>query len=88
MFGVALYSLIKNYFEQEGIKNNQSEQGLTYSEMYDKEYIEHLKNLCESLFIDHNLDNECVNEDELCEVVWDAQYKIDVKIREELNKLN
>ena len=87
MFGIQLYSLVKSYFEGEGIKNDESERGLPYSKMYNEEYIEHLKDICDSFSINHNLNNEYTNEDELCEIIWDAQYKIDTKIREIFNKI-
>ena len=53
MFVVQLYSIMKDYFELNGVKEKEAEEDIkTYSEMYDQEYLDKLLSIADSLFID------------------------------------
>lgn len=89
MFVVQLYSIMKDYFELNGVKEKEAEEDIkTYSEMYDQEYLDKLLSIADSLFIDiESIDFDFMDEDELVECVGNIQYEIEEKIKKELYKL-
>ena len=89
MFVVQLYSIMKDYFELNGVKEKESEEDIkTYSEMYDQDYLDKLLSTADSLFIDiESIDFDFMDEDELVECVGNIQYEIEEKIKKELYKL-
>lgn len=85
MLNIQLWKDLKEYFEHNGVKEHQSEI-MSYEDMYDKDYCDWLSHFYTCLFnkscdLDHN------NIDELCEKVWNAQYEIETKLKEEFKKL-
>ena len=89
MFVVQLYSIMKDYFELNGVKEKEAEEDIkTYSEMYDQEYLDKLLSIADSLFIDiESIDFDFMDEDELVECVGNIQYEIEEIIKKELYKL-
>lgn len=89
MFVVQLYSIMKQYFELNGVKEQEAREDIkTDSEMYNKEYLDELSNIADSLFINMaSIDFDSMDEDELVNTVGNIQYQIEEKIKDELYKL-
>lgn len=89
MFVVQLYSIVKEYFELNGVKNKEAEEDKkSYSEMYDEEYIDKLLSIANSLFTNmSSVELHYSDEEELANAVWNIQYEIEEKIKAEMHKL-
>lgn len=89
MFVVQLYSIVKEYFELNGVKNKEAAEDMkSVSEMYDEEYINKLLSIADSLFTNmSSVELHYSNEEELANTVFDIQYEIEEKIKAEMHKL-
>ena len=86
MLGIQLWSDIKEYFEKNGVKEDQAEKNMSYKVMYDENYCSWLSHFYKCLFYkDCNLDYEDI--DDLVEAVQDAQYEIETELKRRFNKL-
>ena len=82
---VQLWHDMKEYFQNNGVKEYQSEKDVSYEEMYDEQYCNWLSHFYYCTF-NKPCDLESEDIDELCEKVWNIQYEIETKLKEEFNK--